>query len=517
MLVNLITVAVVTGFQKEVRDKVIGFGAHAVVTKSGEASVFESEPILKNQFFYPVLERSAQVRHIQPVAYKPALLQSDANTDVQQQIQGIMVKGVDENYDWTFFKKNLVEGRLPKIDGKKVTDEILISAKIANDLNYKVGDQARTFFVKNKPIKKMFTIVGIFETGLEDFDREIVIADIQHIQKLNDWGIQASIHVSDTLASNGHLILKADVIGGNGNYRYDWGRGYENYRGISFFPTTDTVVRLVVSDYWMFIDGSDHPTVIPDTAYIRVQVSGDKTSLFPYDVDADRKVKKKFLDESGYRYSVSAGPKKITFEQLDGKGSFSNYVGAFEFTLRDWNSLQEDVKFVKKQIQFKDPSGEDLRVTSIVDSESDIFVWLGFLDINVYIILVLMIVIGVINMGSALLVMILVKTNFIGMMKAIGATNWSIRKVFLYQAGFLVLRGMFWGNVIGIGLCMIQKYGQVMRLNPEVYYLNAVPIDLSIVAVLVLNAATLLVCMLALIIPSYVITRISPVKAIRFN
>jgi lipoprotein-releasing system permease protein len=323
--------------------------------------------------------------------------------------------------------------------------------------------------------------------------------------------------VSDTLASNGHLILKADVIGGNGNYRYDWGRGYENYRGISFFPTTDTVVRLVVSDYWMFIDGSDHPTVIPDTAYIRVQVSGDKASLFPYDVDADRKVKKEFLDESGYRYSISAGPKKITFQQLDGKGSFSNYVGAFEFTLRDWNSLQEDVKFVKKQIQFKDPAGEDLRVTSIVDSESDIFVWLGFLDINVYIILVLMIVIGVINMGSALLVMILVKTNFIGMMKAIGATNWSIRKVFLYQAGFLILRGMFWGNVIGIGLCMIQKYGQVMRLNPEVYYLNAVPIDLSIAAVLVLNIATLLVCMLALIIPSYVITRISPVKAIRFN
>lgn len=103
------------------------------------------------------------------------------------------------------------------------------------------------------------------------------------------------------------------------------------------------------------------------------------------------------------------------------------------------------------------------------------------------------------------------------MMKALGATNWSIRKVFLYQAGFLILRGMFWGNVLGIGLCFLQKYGKVIRLNPEVYYLNAVPIDLSITAILVLNVATLVVCMLALIIPSYVITRISPVKAIRFN
>ena len=200
-----------------------------------------------------------------------------------------------------------------------------------------------------------------------------------------------------------------------------------------------------------------------------------------------------------------------------GKGSFQKYVGAFEFTLRDWNLLQEDVKFLKKQIQFQQPNGEDLRVTSIVDSQSDIFVWLGFLDINVYIILVLMIIIGVINMGSALLVMILVKTNFIGMLKALGAKNWSIRKIFLYQAGFLILRGMFWGNLIGIGLCLVQKYFHVLKLNPEVYYLNAVPIDINIFSILILNAATLIVCLLALIIPSYVITRISPVKAIRFN
>jgi lipoprotein-releasing system permease protein len=120
-------------------------------------------------------------------------------------------------------------------------------------------------------------------------------------------------------------------------------------------------------------------------------------------------------------------------------------------------------------------------------------------------------------MGSALLVMILVKTNFIGMLKALGAKNWSIRKIFLYQAGFLILRGMFWGNLIGIGLCLLQKYFHVLKLNPEVYYLNAVPIDINIFSILILNAATLIVCLLALIIPSYVITRISPVKAIRFN
>lgn len=517
MLVNIITVAVVTGFQNEVRDKVIGFGAHAVVTKSGEASVFESDPILKNQFFYPSLMQAKEVVHIQPVAYKPALLQSDADGESRQEIQGIMVKGVDENFNWKFFRENLVAGRIPKITKDSISNEILISNKIAKDLNYKVGDQARTFFVKNKPVKKMFNIVGIFETGLEDFDRELVIADIRQIQKLNDWGIQAGITVSDTLGSNGHLIVKGEVIGGNGNYRYDWGKGYENYTGFSYFPDKDTTIRLIASDYWMFIDGDNEKTSIPDTAYLKVRISGDKKSLFPYDLDADGKIKKTYLDDLGYKFEINAGPKKITFEKIDGKGSFQHYVGAFEFTLRDWDKLKEDVKFLKKQIQFQNPQGEDLRVTSIVDSQSDIFVWLGFLDINVLIILVLMIIIGVINMGSALLVMILVKTNFIGMMKAIGATNWTIRKIFLYQAGFLILRGMFWGNLIGIGLCLLQKYFHIIKLNPEVYYLNAVPVELNIFSILILNAATLVVCILALIIPSYVITRISPVKAIRFN
>ena len=516
MLVNLITVAVVTGFQKEVRDKVIGFGAHAVVTKSGEASIFESDPILKDQFFYPTLELSPEVKHIQAVAYKPALLQSDANGKAVQEIQGIMMKGVDDRYDWAFFKQHLTAGRVPRILKKTISNEIIISKKIAKDLNYKVGDDARTFFVKNKPIKKMFKIVGIFETGLEDFDREMVLGDIRQIQKLNDWGIQASIIVADTLV-NGHLIIEGEVVGGNGNYRFDWGKGYENYKGFTFFPKKDTVIRLIASDYWMFLDGEGEQTSVPDTAYLKVTISGDKTSLFPYELNSDQKIEKKYLDNEGYKFEISAGPKKIKFEKMDGKGSFEKYVGAFEFILRDWSLLEQDVKFLKKQIQFQQPSNEDLRVTSIIDSQSDIFVWLGFLDINVYIILVLMIIIGVINMGSALLVMILVKTNFIGMMKALGAKNWSIRKIFLYQAGFLILRGMFWGNLIGIGLCLLQKYFHLVKLNPEVYYLNAVPIDMNILAILTLNVCTLLVCVLALIIPSYVITRISPVKAIRFN
>jgi lipoprotein-releasing system permease protein len=128
-----------------------------------------------------------------------------------------------------------------------------------------------------------------------------------------------------------------------------------------------------------------------------------------------------------------------------------------------------------------------------------------------------MIIIGIINMGSALLVLILVRTNFIGMMKAMGATNWSIRKIFLYQAAYLIGRGMIWGNVIGLGFCFIQSQFGIFTLNPEVYYLTEVPIELSFWHWAILNLGTLIVCLTALIIPSYVITRITPVKAIKFN
>lgn len=120
-------------------------------------------------------------------------------------------------------------------------------------------------------------------------------------------------------------------------------------------------------------------------------------------------------------------------------------------------------------------------------------------------------------MGSALLVMILLKTPMIGLLKSIGASSWSIRKIFLYQVSVLILKGMFWGNLIGVGLCFLQKYFQIIKLNPEVYYLNAVPIELNFFSILLINLLTLVVCVFAMIIPSYVITRISPSKSIRFN
>ncbi|NBY39909.1 MAG: FtsX-like permease family protein [Flavobacteriia bacterium] len=161
--------------------------------------------------------------------------------------------------------------------------------------------------------------------------------------------------------------------------------------------------------------------------------------------------------------------------------------------------------------------GELVRVLSIFDLEQDLFNWLGFLDINVAIIIILMLIIGIINMGSALLVLIVIRTQFIGLMKAMGAKNKTIRRIFLMQAGYLIGRGMLIGNVIGISLYALQKYTHVLTLNPEVYYLDSVPVELNLLHFLLLNAGTFLVCMTALLLPSMVITGIRPVRAIKFN
>lgn len=159
----------------------------------------------------------------------------------------------------------------------------------------------------------------------------------------------------------------------------------------------------------------------------------------------------------------------------------------------------------------------DYRVRTIKEEQREIFLWLDFLDLNVLIILVLMILIGIINMGSGLLVLIITKTQLIGLLKALGANNWSIRKLFLHQAVFIIVRGMIIGNIIGIGICLLQSYFSIIPLNPEVYYLDAVPIELNFWHILFLNIGTLIVCTAALIVPSYVITKISPIKALKFD
>ncbi|MBI1836892.1 MAG: ABC transporter permease [Flavobacteriia bacterium] len=529
VVVNLITLAIVTGFQHEVRKKVSGFGSHIFIMNTGEASIYECNPINKNQAFLSVIQKMKGIKSINATAYKPVLFQSDKNdisyklangkdtSSVQQEIQGAIIKGVGIDFNWKFFKENLKSGKLPNYRMEQASDEILISDRIARDLHFKVGDEVRAFFVRNQPLKRFFKVVGIYDTGLEEFDKKIVIGDIRNVQQLNDWGISSYIEVEDSLTGD-DFILKANVNGGNGNYRFDWGNGYEDFGRIRIFPTKDTLIRLISSDYWNNVDGKNEQTSIPDTSYLKIKVTGNKLFWCMPKLDEEGLIQRNYLNEDGTKFSIDCPEKSMIFEQIKGKGSYENYVGGYEINVKNWEDLPEIVDALKHKVEFIPTAYEEqLKVTSIIDNQGDIFVWLGFLDLNVVIIVVLMIIIGIINMGSALLVLILVRSNFIGMMKAMGATNWSIRKIFLFQAAYLIGRGMIWGNVIGLTFCFIQSQFGIFTLNPEVYYLDQVPIELNFWHWLFLNVGTLLVCVTALIIPSYVITRITPVKAIKFN
>jgi lipoprotein-releasing system permease protein len=532
VVVNLITIAVVTGFQHEVRDKVTGFGSHILVMNAGEQSVYEAEPLLRDTLLRNSLQNLAGIATVNAVAYKPVLFQSGKvertirtkngkdSVFVQQEIMAGLLKGVDSSYDLHFFKENLISGRLPDFTTPEATNEILLSQQVAKTLGVKLNDDVKAFFVKNQPIRRNFKLVGIYETGLDEFDKKMALGDLRLVQNLNDWGVKAAITVEDTLY-NGQLIVRAESSGGNGNYRYDWGKGFENYSGFPLCPTRDTVIRLIVSDYWSNIDGRNETTSKADTAFMFIDVQAHHGNVNHIDEDCgfqpntDGTIDKTLTAEG---FSIDGFHRTISFEPKDGPGSSSNYIGAYELTVNDWSALPTIYEKLKRQFSFiPTPSGHMLRVTSVTDEQADIFMWLGFLDLNVLIILTLMILIGIINMGSALLVLILVRTSFIGLLKSMGATDWSIRKIFLFQSGRLILRGMVLGNAVGLSLCGLQEYFGIIRLNPEVYYLDSVPIELNLTAWIALNTVTFVVCLAALIIPSIVITRIRPSKAIKFN
>lgn len=521
MIVNIVTIAVVEGFQQEVSRKVIGFGSHISIQKQGEISLMESAPMMKSEKLEQALQRIEGVTHFQSVAYKPALLQSRGDVE-QKEILGVVLKGVDKKYDWSFFKSYLKEGQIPAFKDPS-SNEVLISKRIANDLHYKLGDTINAYFVKQKPIQRQFHIVGIYETGLEDFDKELVFCYLPQVQQLNDWGISSEITVDDTL-SYGDLIIRAQVSGGNGNYRYDWGKGFDQYSGFPFCPTKDTVIRLIVADYYISMDeptGSldlkDGETAIPDTSYLEIKVRGDKSAACLFREDSEGNLKKRFLDENGYHYELSSGTKTVEIESFPGKGSYQNYISSYELSVEDFSDIENQKYKIKKAVLFNPDFQQQVKVSSIKDNQRDLFVWLSFLDVNLAIVLILMLVIGIVNMGSALLVLILVRTNFIGILKALGASNLFVRKVFLVHTGQLILKGMLWGNLIGIGLCWLQYQFQIIPLDPKVYYLNTVPIEFNLLKIGLLNVITLGVCLVALFVPSLLISRINPAKSIRFK
>ena len=188
-----------------------------------------------------------------------------------------------------------------------------------------------------------------------------------------------------------------------------------------------------------------------------------------------------------------------------------NEIGGFEVLLNDFDELEQKGNEIYQNIS------STLNAQTISEKYPAIFEWLQLFNTNIVVIIGIMILIAGINMITALLVLILERTQMIGILKALGSSNWSIRKVFLYNAAYLITIGLFWGNLIGIGLLLIQKYGGVIQLNPESYYVSEAPVYIGIEYILLLNVGTLILCLIMLLIPSYIVSKISPIKAIKFD
>lgn len=507
--IMLITVSVITGFQEGIRNKVIGFGSHIQITKDGLSNSMESAPLLINQDFYPNLEEKESIKKIQIFGYKPAILQAFRDSVTFQladrdtvrsgmDILGVLFKGIDADYDWSFFEDKLVDGRLINFDSSN--SEILISEHVARLMGYKVGDPCEAFFIRDNagPKKERFDVVGIYNSGFEQFDKQLIFTQIGHIQRLNNWGVQTYITLADTCI-NEKFVLEGITSGGTQSYQYDWGNGYQR-NNLYILSQGRTNIRLISTDFQLNpLDSRETPASIPDTAYANVVL--DENCY----CNDENLALVNFI--STQRIELPKGNISI----INGQGTQHLYAGGFEVLINNWEDLDEINNVVYNEIPY------DLKTTSITEMHRDIFSWLDLLDMNILIIIILILVVSLINMITALLVLILEKTNMIGMLKSMGGKNKSIQLIFIFHALFLLSRGLFWGNLLGLGLLAFQYFTGFFSLDAAVYSLDTVPVNFNILHILYINGLTIIVCFIILIIPSYLVTKINPIKAIRFD
>jgi len=368
------SVAIVIGFKHSISSKMIGFASPLQVIPFDRNESMEETALTLDPAFLKVLASDPEITHIQYVAQKAGVLKT------KDQMQGVVLKGVDTAYRWNFLRKNLVAGQIPDLETEKPSREVLISQRLANKLRLKVGDPVRIWFVRAHGAEAMgrkLVVEGIYQTGIEEFDKRYIIGDLRQIQHLNGWK--------------------------------------------------------------------------------------------------------------------------------------SNQVGSIALDVRNFKQIKQLAHKIYESIPY------NLTIQTIFESYPEIFNWLNLLDANVVVILVLMMLVAGITMVSTLFILILERTNMVGILKTLGANNFSIRKIFLYKAAYIIAWGMFWGNLLGMGFYWVQNYFHLFKLDPQSYYVSYVPVELHLSDFLLLNIGTFAICLLMLIIPSLYITRIIPSRALRYE
>ena len=379
--VMIVSVAILYGFKKEIRDKIVGFGSHIQIVNYDANNSFETKPISDNQEFLPELKSAPGVVHVEEFATKLGIIKTQTDN------QGVMLKGVGSDFDWTFFKKNIIEGTIFHVNDSVKTNDVIVSKYIANLLKLKLGEHIIMYFVQKPPEPprfRKFRICGIYQTSVEEIDKIVILGDIGHIRQINKW-------------------------------------------------TKD-------------------------------QISGFEINVGEFDKIGEMAVRVNNI--IGYSYA---------------------------------------------------DQGTSLRVKSIKDQFPQLFDWIDLQDLNVQIILIIMLIVSGFNMISGLLILILDRTNMIGILKALGSSNKSLRQIFIFESSFLIIKGLIWGNLIGIALCLIQQQTGLLKLDPSTYYINHVPIYLNFLYIAALNIGTIIITLLMLILPSIIISKFSPAETIRYS
>lgn len=379
LAVMIVSVSVVLGFKHTIRNKVIGFGSHITVADFMSLQNSELYPITINDSLLKALYKIQGVKHVQRFAYTQGILKTDDD------FLGVTLKGVGPEFDSTFIHNNMVAGSFPKFSDNSNQQKIILSKTIADKLKMKVAQKIFAYFVNEQGVRtRKFTVCGIYETNLKQFDSQICMTDLYTVNKLNGWE--------------------------------------------------------------------------PD-----------------------------------------------------------QYSGA-ELEVKDFNLLDNTALNVLGHVKNKvDKYGSTYSSATVIEQNPQIFSWLDLMDLNVWIILALMISVAGVTMISGLLIIILERTQMIGLMKAIGARNRQIRHVFLWFATFIIGKGLIIGNVVGIGLILLQQYTGLFKLDPQTYYVSTVPVEINILLIIALNLSTLLICVFVLIAPSYFISHINPAKSMHYE
>ncbi len=410
----------------------------------------------------------------QRIALQPGLVETDRD------IQGVVVKGVGGDHDWSFLQGHLVAGTVLAI-GDSVRPQVLISSWLSRRLQRGTGDELTVYLIKGREDirPRKYRVTGIYETGLEKVDHKVVYVDLGHIQRFAQWGLQAEIATPELSGQEG-ITIEGLGFGGDGDFSYSWpGTPLQGKGPHAICTRKDTTLMLVVHD---------HGGTLPDTAWITIQRDPSVTDV------------------------GCLTPSTAQISRRGSGGSYQDYCGGFEVLLQPKADL-----LAMDDLIYSEYLGVGQRTVTAREKFPEIFSWLELLDTNVVVVILLMVIVAIINMTSALLIIILERTRMIGVLKALGTGNRAIRRIFLIDAAYILGIGIVLGDVLGIGLALLQQHLGIVRLPVESYYVDQVPVDLSFWPIAALNIGVLAVCVLALVVPSMYVSRIAPAKAIRFE